>query len=307
LLLFYLYFSVQPFVKGQFIPDYKYNDEITGSRLFTDKSEYRQLRQQLNQDPLLYRVLALPGSVNYQVALTLGNGKYYTGNDPILNNTNKAFIAPYNGSFINRYSVLFESISSPNYFDVLKLFNVKKVIINKDYYPWFGYQEKETVFELETIFGQRFSGQSNDVFDIFDLEKSYLPRIYSPDRLIESLNTDQNDLVDLADLGSLEGRPIALLQSKEKETLDLEKSYARMASQNLLVAKVQSAVDEAKLRMGVTGYNPAGVLFPYARWKPGTILYPYVQKKETKTKTVYQNDPEAMLEQHLFFAAKRIY
>jgi len=47
-------------------------------------------------------------------------------------------------------------------------------------------------------------------------------------------------------------------------------------------------------------------LFPYARWKPGSLIYPYILKKEERIKNQFLDQPEKMLEQHLFFAAKRI-
>ncbi len=146
-LIVYLGFCSVPLITGNIIPDYKVGNDIYASRKYVDKEEYRWLRAQLISDPTLYRVLSFPGGANYQVCLKNFNDKRYTGLDPVVINTDKAFLGTYNAP-----SVLYKNISSDSYARILGLYNVKKVIINKDVCPWFGLIEKENTEELKSIF-----------------------------------------------------------------------------------------------------------------------------------------------------------
>lgn len=174
----YLLFCSIPFITGNFIPDYKVGTIGYGSRSYVDRIEYQKLREQINNDCLEYRVLSLPGSVNYQVMLPVNGNKYYTGMDPIVSNLYKPFIAAYSNNILVNYDLLFNNISSPRYDKFLSIYNIKKVVLNKDLYPWFGFKQKEDILELEKIFSKTMPYKKYGSLVVFDNLKNFLPRIY---------------------------------------------------------------------------------------------------------------------------------
>ena len=303
-------FFLYPFLSGNFLPDYKFSETVIGSRKFLDKPEYQELKNKLNNDRQLYRVLSLPGSWNYQVALQIERNKFYTGNDPILSNTNKPFIAPYNGNLTQRFGVLYDKISHPNYLKLLGLYNIGKIVINKDMYPWFGFREKESVPELEKLFDRQLAGEKNKIIDFYDVGENFLPRFYVPTQIVYSPQSTQYELPELVSFSGTYKRtgffisPYEKIKEKEEFTSELVREKA---NQILLVGELQSAIDEGKLKAGIRGMNPGGVLFPYARWKPGGLVYPYILKREEKIKAQFADQPEKLLEQNLFFAGKRVF
>lgn len=304
LFLCYLFFNTFPFISGGFISDYRFGDNITVSRKFFDKKEYQELRAQLNSGLEEYRVLSLPGSQNYQVALQISGHKFYTGNDPVFNNTNKAFIAPYNHN--NQASVLFKTISEFNYLDTLGLYNIKKIVINKDAYPWFGFQEKETIAEIEKIFDEKLESSKKEVIDVYDVGGYYLPRFYIPEKVIFSPTLKQDELPIINSVTGLLDRTAFFFLNGNAQSQN-EDFIREGSSEIIVVGESQSAVVEKRLREGVRELSPSWVLFPYARWKPGSFIYPLIQKKEEKIKNQYADDLELLAEQNLFFAAKRIF
>ncbi len=305
----YVFYGAIPFMIGQFLPDYKFDEKVIGSKNFVDKAEYKNLRNELNADPAQYRVLSLPGSLNYQVALSLGGDKFYTGNDPVMNNINKPFIAPYNGNFSKRFNVLFDSVLDPDYLNILGLYNIKKVVINKDIYPWFGFKEKYTISEIEGKLDKDLASSKNRVIDLYDSGDYFLPRFYVPKTVIYSPLTNQGDLLEIFRAGDLPRRG-AIFFDLDPDTDRTEYAKIESTGENfsgvVLVGKIQSTVNEEKLRAGVEGVSRIGVLFPYVRWKPGTFPYSYIQEKEQRTKSQFVNNPELLFEQNLFFASKRI-
>lgn len=310
IIIYTLYVSI-PFLIGKYIPDYQYNKKITGSRIFLDKSEYQNLRKEINQDNTQYRLLSLPGSANYQIALKMENEKFYTGNDPILSNINKQYIAPYNGTSTQRFNLLFDNLKNPHFADLLGFYNIGRIVVNKDTYPWFGYREKETISEIKEIFKNKFQLNSNNTFDIYDTNAYFLPKFYIPDKLIYSPLNSPNELIDIVNIDNESKRKAVYLgintQIKKLEKQWIGNKFAQNNAQEILIiGDKQSAVDEAKLRSGVEGMNPGGVLFPYVRWKPNSILYPYVVRKEFKAKKESSIDQEITIETNLFYAAKRI-
>ncbi|PJE67861.1 hypothetical protein COU95_00055 [Candidatus Shapirobacteria bacterium CG10_big_fil_rev_8_21_14_0_10_40_9] len=310
LLMIYVLYGAVPFITGNFLPDYKFNDVVIGSKNFLDKPEYKELKNKLNSDPEQYRVLSLPGSWNYQVALQIQGNRFYTGNDPILSNTNKPFLAPYSGSWNQRFGVLYDKISHPDYLKLLGLYNIKKIVINQDMYPWFGFREKESIPELEEIFSPLSLSLKNEVINLYDVGDYFLPRFYVPPQIIYSPESTQYELPELISLNDVSKRPALFISPYEKikEEDKFENDLVKdNASQIILAGELQSAIDEGKLRAGIRGMNPGGVLFPYARWKPGGLIYPYILKKEEKTKNQFLNQPEELLPQNLFFAGKRVF
>jgi len=215
----YLLFISIPFISGDIIPDYHRDVSFISSRYFLDKREYQDTRNKLNNDDLLYRVLALPGSGNYQVALKMENGKFYTGNDPILSNTNKPFIGPYNGSFAGRFPVLFKGISDDNYLKLMGIFNIKKIIINKDEEPWFGFVAKESVNEIEKILDKKLISETGEAIDIYDTGEYFLPRIYSPITIVQTEKSVNNALEIISQSDSDDSRTAILFDGMGKDIL----------------------------------------------------------------------------------------
>lgn len=196
LLAVYIAYSGTPFLLGKFLPDYKYYDMIVGSKMFVDKPEYQRVRKELNQDPLQYRVLSLPGGLNYQVALHIADDRYYTGNDPILNNTNKTFITPHNTTPSGPPMLFFDNISNPNYLKAFPYFNIKKIMINKDEYPWFGFRAKESVPQIESILDHNLASSRDGSIVLYDTGDNFLPKLYVPTNIVIT-NEPLNKFIDV--------------------------------------------------------------------------------------------------------------
>lgn len=303
-----IYISI-PFLSSDFIPDIRFNNIITVSHNFKDKPEYQSSRKIINEEPETSRVLAFPGSENYQVALAKEDGKFYTGMDPILHNLNKPFITAYNLN--NASKSLFDDISSESYFQLLGIYNLKKILINKDMYPWFGFQEKENIRELEQIFDKYLPSNKNKTIDIYDAGQYFLPRFYIPDKVTYSPVNSSNELLDILKTGNYSLRSAAYLgiisQSiTNQKTWVGNKIIKENSDSTVLIGNLQSAIDMPKLKLGIEGLNPRGVLFPYVRWRPYTLFYPFITQKEEKNKNTHLSDSKDMIEQRLFYAAKRI-
>lgn len=192
----YLTFISIPFLTGNLIPDYKIGDIGYGSRSYVDRVEYQNLRELINSDNFEYRVLSLPGSGNYQVMLPISGNKYYTGMDPVLYNLNKPFITATSNTMLANYDILFSNISSPNYNKFLPIYNIKKIIIETDSYPWFGFKQKENISELERIFNKTMTYKKDRSLIIFDNKNNFLPRIYTANMPI-FINGSENEMFNI--------------------------------------------------------------------------------------------------------------
>ncbi len=183
-LVSYLLICSIPYLTLNFIPDYRIEKDKYVSRKFIDKPAYQSLRNKLNKDNLDYRVLSLPGSLNYQVTMFNHDNKYYRGMDPVLYAINKPFIAAYSNNNSSSFNILFSNISN-KYFDrLLSLYNVKKIVINKDIYPSFGFRESETIQQMENIFSNDKKYQKDKSIlrsiSLYNLKSDhFLPHIYS--------------------------------------------------------------------------------------------------------------------------------
>ncbi len=220
--LYLTYISI-PFVTGNIISDYQRAPNFIGSRFFIDKKEYINLRKGLNGDNKLYRVLSFSGSNNYQVALHIKGDKYYTGNDPILSNTNKPFIAPYNGSWTQHYDFFYKNISDDNYLRLLGLFNIGKVVINRDMYPWFGFAEKESIEEIEKILNKKLVPTKGETIDTYDTGNSFLPRFYIPVNLVPQKSGDENILDALKRQKNIVDPRIAIIPNTTATKISFDK------------------------------------------------------------------------------------
>jgi len=313
LFVVFLVFCLFPFASLNFIPDYQFDfsQKLFATRQFLYKKDFGKLKDKLNQDKREYRILSFPGSANYQVALTQDDGRFYTGNDPVLTNTNKSFIAPYNGTFSKTFPQLYTSISRQNYFDLLGIYNIGKVILNKDVYPWFGFYEQENQARLKELFKENLTCDENETFLVCDNQLNFLPRFYPAQQVVWSpFNTDEN----LHFINSLEDFPqntAYLFGQKEFNLENLEvvsDVVDQVESELILMAETQVYIDEAKLRSGVRGLNPGGVLFPYARWHPDGPIYRFIREKEERElDQALDFDLDSYFDKNIFFASKRIY
>lgn len=179
-LVIYLTVAVIPFVTLNFIPDFSIGANKFITRKFLYKQEYKQVIERINNDKLYYRYLSLPGSLNYQVTMHNHDNKYYRGMDPVLYAINKPFIATYSG---DQFDIIYKNLSSQNIENIMGAFSIRKIMINKDIIPSFGFSEKNSSSQLNTIFSKTMAkGQFGNI-DLYDLE-SYVPLIYTPTREI---------------------------------------------------------------------------------------------------------------------------
>lgn len=214
LFVIYLAFSSIPFITSNFIPDINLQSMGYGSRSYIDRVEYQNLREQINNDKIEYRVLSLPASGNYQVALPISGDKYYTGMDPVLYNLNKPFIATYSNNILANFDILFNNISSPNYNKFLAFYNIKKIVIETDMFPWFGFTQKENISTLENIFNKTMAYQKDGSLTIYDTKNYFLPRIYSADRPI-FINGSENEMFKVVTSNNFKMNNTALFFSSQ--------------------------------------------------------------------------------------------
>lgn len=260
----YLFFISVPFISGNLIYDYFRSFNFYGSKHFIDKKEYIDTRNLLNDDRNNYRIISFPGNNNYQVALNIEGNRYYTGNDPILNNVNKEFIAPYNGSWTQRFNIFYKNISDQDYLKMYGLFNVGKIIINKDMYPWFGFSETESVSKIERIFDRNIPSIKNGPIDIYDTQKYFVPRIYIP---INIINTQEN----LDDV-------IKVISQNEKDFTN--RSAISFDSNNSIVSAVNQIpkisfyqVNPAKYKIEIENAKDKFMIILSESFHPGWKLY----------------------------------
>lgn len=177
----YLIFCSAPIITGNIIPDSKISNGRCVSVKYKDKPEYKQVREEVNNDSFEYRILSMPGVGNYQVLLPNYNNKYYTGLDPVLTNTNKPFIATQ-----HNIELLYENISLTNYRKLLGIYNIGKIMINEDLIPWFGRVESESLTDLRKIFSKFMTAKRWGKITLYDNQDYFIPRIYASSVLVKA-------------------------------------------------------------------------------------------------------------------------
>lgn len=206
----YLLFCSIPFFKFSLVPDNTMSDGHISSRKFIDKSEYLSFRKAMAEDPVTYRILSLPGSLNYQVALDLGLGRSYTGMDPVVSNTGRQFIAAYSSNYISGFDVLFDNLTEDHLPEILKLYNIGKIVINRDTLPWFGYREKIPPEDLSRSLASSMAGERNGAIEVFNAPL-FLPRIYSSGAS-QIVDGDISGLPALAERKMIPKKPVILFK-----------------------------------------------------------------------------------------------
>lgn len=183
LFLVYLIFFSVPGFSGNLFPDsrigklpgYTTEDDYE-TRKYKEKNEHKKIRDSItNDNNTEYRILGLPGSRDYYaVTFRIYDNKYYSGVDPILANTNKPFLI-YNRDV----EPLYLNIITDNYEKLLGIYNIKKILVNEDLIPRYGFPEKENIFEIKTILNKRMHSKSFDHITIYDNKDHFYPLIYS--------------------------------------------------------------------------------------------------------------------------------
>ncbi len=132
LFVLYLVFCSVPVLSGNLINNVSLGAWGHCTRKYSEKDSYRIVRKILESCPAQNKILSMPGMGNYQVCLSVGNKIYYTGLDPLLMNTSKAFYASQ-----NQIDGLYKSIYLPDYIKLLGFYNIGTIIVNEDLIPWF--------------------------------------------------------------------------------------------------------------------------------------------------------------------------
>lgn len=176
-LVTYLLFCFIPIFTGNLISEYSNGRFGTTSRKFQDRLEYQMFRNYINNDTLIYRVLSLPAMHNYQVLFPNYGGKNYSGNDAIMYNLNKSYLSTSHGL----HSLLFQhkNISLESLKKIYGLFNIKKIIVNSDLLPWYGYVGDSNAKELQYIFNNHFPKKEIGNFVVYDNTDGFIPHLYA--------------------------------------------------------------------------------------------------------------------------------
>lgn len=171
----YLLFCLIPILTGNIIPENRLTlDNITVSRKFFDKPEYKLVREDINKDKLDYRIMSLPGMGNYQILMDNFKGAKYAGLDPILNNINKAYIV----SQSENEKVIYHNLAESPEDLLLGLFNVGKMVVNGDFIPWFGVVGLDAD-SLRNKLGNIVKKEFGNIV-VFDNTKNFVPHLYVP-------------------------------------------------------------------------------------------------------------------------------
>lgn len=183
----YLLVCSIPYLALHFMPDEKIAGGQYLSRKFIDKPEYQSARVLINNEKLDYRLLSLPGSLNYQVTMFNHDDKYYRGMDPIMYALNKAFIAAYSGPQVVS---LYQNIDQQRIENLLSSYNVGKVMINRDIVSSFGFLEKVTTTKIDDLFSKKMKKWTQGAITLFT-SRVFLPHLYIPTSVIISTESSE--------------------------------------------------------------------------------------------------------------------
>lgn len=234
--ILYLLACSIPYLTLNFIPDFKIGEDEYVSRRYLYKENYFNAMKELNTDKLDYRYLSLPGSLNYQVTVLNHDGnKYYRGRDPLVYSVNKAFIAAYSG-LSPEFDSIFDNFSNDSIDTSLDIYGVKKIVINRDIHPSFGFREKESPETLLNIFSEKNEKVEFDSVTIFNRE-NFLPHFYAA----------KNTIVTNSSIGQI---PVLLSGDNQ-----IKRSAAYIKNQNTGKEAVLK-----QLQKNVTGYGEVPVL-----------------------------------------------
>ncbi|MFA5108966.1 MAG: hypothetical protein WC458_00245 [Patescibacteria group bacterium] len=243
----YLVVCSIPFLTLNFIPDFSLNKVDFVTRKFIDKTEYQQVRQVINNDKLDYRLLSLPGSLNYQITmLNHGSNKYYRGMDPIMLALNKSFVATYWGS---KFDIIYNNFSNENVENSLSIFNIRKILINADIVPSFGFKEKENITELNELFSLKMSKWESGSIKLFKNDY-FLPTFYTTKSIIISSGSI-NRLSDIVFNPCYQIRSAVYFQEQNQNNqMGLDKLGALISSNNINIGEENDVCRKIKIEIG---------------------------------------------------------
>ena len=213
----YLIACAIPYVTLNFMPEYKMENFKYISKKYQYKESNFSASKFLNMNKLDYRSLSLPGSLNYQVTVLNHDGnKYYRGMDPFIYAVNKSFIAAYTSPTSN-LDYIFTNFSNTSVEEnLLNIYNIKRIVIDKDIYPSFGFREKEDTQKLTNIFDKNTKKQSFDSINIFS-RSDFLPHFYVPEQnIVTGENVDS--LVKIATESGRLTRPAFYFSKQNKNS-----------------------------------------------------------------------------------------
>lgn len=182
LLAMYILICSIPIIQLKFFPEYKIATQKYVTHRYIDKSEYKEVRNLINESDPNSRVMSLPGSLNYQVTLHNNSNNYYRGLDPILFNINKPFMATY---FNNSSDILFDNISHNAFPHMLGLYAVDTIHLNRDMYLSFGKRERETLNQIDRLLSAFMNRAQIGNQTIFELPQR-TGRIYIPKYIVNT-------------------------------------------------------------------------------------------------------------------------
>lgn len=136
--------------------------------------------------------------------------------------------------------------------------------------------------------------------DLYKLDDKYfLPHFYIPQNIIYS----NGEVESLPDIVSFVDYPIrsGIYLADSTDNTDVN---ADNADEVFVKADLENPISEEEL--GEIAPELESVFFPYVRWKPGSLVYPLVLKKEELDEWGERDNPEQLFEKKLFYAAKRI-
>lgn len=184
----------------------------------------------------------------------------------------------------------------PEYFQtlnpqILSLLSVKYVIIppdiTNDVYRIWGskplyLQSVQSEKGLKRLDNKEFGS-----FSVFENTEGYKPHIYTTDSIVQ-VNGKDSQFLSLLPLTSNQGATVSF--SEKKQDIPLQNSF-------FITAEC--------VRCGNLDYR-TGLVYPFARFFPGSAFYNFVIAKENKTLQNLVGQHLARLQQANFYAAKRI-
>jgi 2-polyprenyl-3-methyl-5-hydroxy-6-metoxy-1,4-benzoquinol methylase len=173
--LFVVIFFI-PVASFHLVPNIYYLDSKINH--FQGRSFFNKSVDKLNQKKLVSNVISLPGSKSYLVLVKMNDGSGYLGLDPITSNIYQGNVEAFTYSPVSNF--LYESLLNGKYQNVLSLFNVKYVILNKNTLEGFGFMYGADSSAYEDVLGKEMSYENvGGAVNIYD-NTLFTPHTYAP-------------------------------------------------------------------------------------------------------------------------------
>jgi 2-polyprenyl-3-methyl-5-hydroxy-6-metoxy-1,4-benzoquinol methylase len=164
-----------PILFFKLIPDMYYLDANISH--FQKRSFFNDAVDKLNQKKLVSNVISLPGGRSYLVLVRMNERSSYLGLDPITSNIYQGNVEAFSYSPVSNF--LYESLFNGKYQNVLSLFNVKYIILNKSMMEGFGFMHEADSSAYENILGEMSYENISGVVNIYN-NNLFTPHIYVP-------------------------------------------------------------------------------------------------------------------------------